>query len=71
MNNKLSLQQKKKLGCNFVLLLSKILKYFLSILSSIPDQVSEPGIGGALSPLTPPSIVPWPGNMLMTPIGQK
>lgn len=46
-------------------------KVFLSILSSIPDQVSKQGIGGTLSPLAPPSIVPWPGNMLMTTVGQE
>lgn len=46
-------------------------KVFLSILSSIPDQVSKQGIGETLSPLAPPSIVPWPGNMLMTTVGQE
>lgn len=46
-------------------------KVFLSILSSIPDQVSKQGIGGTLNPLAPPSIVPWPGKVLMTTVRQQ
>lgn len=75
MNNKLSLQQKKKktnkIKTQLCITIVQNTKVFLSVLSSIPDQVSKQGIGGTLRPSAPPSIVPLPGNMLMSTVGQE
>lgn len=71
MNNKQKKKNPHKIKMQLCITIVQNTKVFLSILSSIPDQVSKQGIGGTLNPLAPHSIVPWPGKVLMTTVRQQ